>query len=881
MKTFTRLLLNVNRVWHKSLALPFVLLLTFSQSALPQCTAGYNQVTLNWDYLDFLIYTANYTSGNGYLSGVGVAQTQYFAFGPQRLTIAHNYAAANFAGENSTKTGGTADVGTYGAGHQNVQFTGNGQITLTFENEVRNLKFSLLDADASQRFQFTALNASSAAQTVTLTTFAGTVLTVTNNNTTNARTDAAATNAATAAVTANFNVDIPGPVKTVTITVSNTTTSGSDVGQFWLSNIIACSPGSFTSNYYQVSKPFTNQPGYILHAFDKSVYYVNPATGVTKFLFTDAAGPGNINSMAYDPYNKILYYVYSLTGDAANNHKLMKYDVTTKTISTVLADVNTIGIPTTDYVGVESGAAAFYDGKLYLGIETNNSGQNSGREAVIWRIDFTGTTPTRASQVYAMPMDDGAGTLIHDWADFTIFNGVLYDFDGALPTSTPTQTDIYQYDLMTGTATNYNRPAGYIPGQPAVDWNGKIWQLYAYSGTSTAPYIAPYNGDGTIGAHQLITSSPAYTPAIPSLGDAAEAFKPMADYGDAPATYDPSAGDPAVHEYDPNLRLGSTWDDEWATAPSATANGDGADEDGIAVLPVLNYLGMTTYTVNVKVYNNTGANATLAVWLDYNFNGTFEPAEGKIITVATNAAVQTIPVTWTVGVGSPGAAIRTFLRARVSSTAMTTSSINGWMANGEVEDYPVALGALLPEEILSFTAEKKDHQQVKLQWSIADASKVAHFEVERSKDGTNWNTLSTVPATTVSGIYNAIFSYADVNATGGQSFYHVKLVFNDGTISYTDIKSVNFASGNAITGISPNPAVDYTKLTFHSEAKAPATVQITDLSGKQLMVKTVTATPGDNIVTLTDLSNFPAGLYFVRVNLAGTISNQKLLISRN
>lgn len=878
MKTFTRLLLSYSRMWHKSLALPFALVLCFSQSARPQCATGYNQVTLNWDYLDFLIYTANYTSGNGYLANIGVAQTQNFAFGTQRLTIGHNYAATNFSGENTTKTGSAADAGTYGAGHANVQFTGNGQIVLTFENEVRNLKFSILDADASQRFMFTATNAATVAQTVTLSTFTGTVLTVNNNNTTNARVDGPATNVATASITANFNVDIPGPVKTLTMTVSNTTTSGSDAGSFWLSNIIACSAGSFPTGYFQVSKPFNGQPGYILHAFDKSVYYVNPANGVTKLLFTDASGPGNINSMAYDPYNKILYYVYSLTSSPATNRALMKYDVTTETISTVLADINTIGVPTTTYAGVESGAAAFYNGSLYIGIESSNNSNNSGREAVIWRIDFNGSNvPYRASQAYALPVDDG--DLIHDWADFTINNGVLYDFDGAGVT---TETDVYQYDLMTGTATNYHLPSGWTPGQPAVDWNGNVWQLYAYSGTGTAPYVAPYNGNGTIGARTSITSNPAFTPAIPSLGDAAEAFKPKADFGDAPATYDPVTVDPAVNEYDPNLRLGNTWDDEWASSPTAVANGDGADEDGVASVPVLNYFGTVNYTVNVKVFNNTGVAATLGAWLDYNFNGIFDPGEAKIISVPSNAAIQTIPVNWNVWVGDPGTALRTFLRVRVSGGgAMTASGMTGYFGTGEIEDYPVSLGLLLPKEILAFDAEKKEQQQVKLQWTVADISVLKQFEIERSRDGSNWQLLATVPASSTANTINYQFNYLDTKGLNGQSFYRVRLVFSDGTASYTDIKSITIQGPNAIINISPNPATTFANITFRSTTAAQATVLLFDYSGKQLVNKTVMVAPGDNNIQLNNLSGLSAGLYFVKVKLGETISNQKLLISRD
>ena len=105
---------------------------------------------------------------------------------------------------------------------------------------------------------------------------------------------------------------------------------------------------------------------------------VNPANGASKLLVYRSQVVISIQWVMI-PYNRILYYVYSLTGNAGANTALKKYDVDTKTISTVLADIRTIGIPlvtlsggSTVYgTGVESGAASFYNGSLFLGIETS------------------------------------------------------------------------------------------------------------------------------------------------------------------------------------------------------------------------------------------------------------------------------------------------------------------------------------------------------------------------------------------------------------------------------------------------------------------------------------------------------------------------------
>src|SRR5437762_6665974 len=140
-----------------------------ASASFSQCPTGYTQAVLNWDYLDFFVYTGNYTSANGYLSSNAQSQTQNFAFGPQRVTITHNFADAASLGENALHTG---DAGSYASG-EDLNFNANGTITFTFENEVQNVKFSIYDLDNSQNVTVTAVNASSVSKPIVLSKATG------------------------------------------------------------------------------------------------------------------------------------------------------------------------------------------------------------------------------------------------------------------------------------------------------------------------------------------------------------------------------------------------------------------------------------------------------------------------------------------------------------------------------------------------------------------------------------------------------------------------------------------------------------------------------------------------------------------------------------
>lgn len=883
-----------------------------NSSVNAQCT----NVSLNWDYLDYFSYTNNYTSAQGYLSSNLLSKTQSFAFGTQRVTIAHTYADGNSLGENGNNT---AESGSYGAG-DDVQFIGNGSITITFDNSVSNLKFSLYDVDRNQRIQFNAVNGGTPVA-INLSKVSGSIVSFTNNGTTTARVDANNTTVSNTNTDGTVNVSVAGPVTQLTLTISNTGTcssscgtGGSEDGSFFLSDITACSNGSFATNYYSISRPFTGQSAYVLVAIDRSIYMVNPTDGNAKLMFTDNTTPFgpitssnkcNINSFAYDPYKRILYYVYSLTDDPGINRMLRKYDFNTGTISTVLSDITSttygtgVGIPLVTStsgisnrgIGLESAGAAFYDGVLYLGVETTNKSSatstlsTSARETVIWKIEFDASDiPYRASQLYALPVDNGSGTLTHDWSDFVINNGVLYDFDGARATTGSPETDIYQMDLLTRSVVNYDNPQTtypitserFVPGQVSIDWSGTIYNITTtdVTGSTISPYIAAYNAStGRIGTKFNITNPS--IPASPSVGDAGEAFRPLADFGDAPSTYDTDPWSPALHEYDANLHLGATFDVEWNKTSSSNADADGSDEDGITGTLTVG-TGTTSFSFPVSVYNNTGANATLVAWIDLNKDGVFQSTEGKSYTVASSSSQQSVTIGWSsVNVSAPVGS-KIFLRVRLTSASngMTTSSPSGYFSNGEVEDYPVNVSLVLPGNI-TFSASKLNNSSAELVWSSTNELNTLKYIVQRSADGINFENLYEINPGASYGSYKFI----DTKPYKPETFYRVVSKNNNTSDQFTNTAMLTFKQISTIA-ISPNPASNYVYVDVASVSGGEASISVIDMKGQVIHVQKQLLFSGNNKVNLSGIEKLNNGLYRVVVQLNSEILTTSLIISK-
>ncbi|MBL7743112.1 MAG: T9SS type A sorting domain-containing protein [Chitinophagaceae bacterium] len=838
-----------------------------------QCT----NTVIDWDYREF--FAQNNATIRTYVS-LAQSQSQVFALGANKLTITHNYTtSSSIAGENNTHTG---SAGSYGSG-ADVEFTGNGTVTFTFHSSVTDVKFSLYDIDRNQRVQFGATDGATA-RNIILSKVSGSIISFTNNGTTTARADAVNTTVANSSTDGTVNVYIAGPVTQVTMTISNTGTcsfscggGGTETGQFWISDIAACSAGSFPNNYYAASQPFTGMPSYVLAVMTDSVYYLDPLTGKAKFLFADI-GPGNLNSMAYDPYNRYIYYTYSLTGSGGtvnqNEKALRRYDCNMDTFGVVVPNINTMGIPTFEQ-GVESGAAAFYNGNLYLGVE----GGSSSTESIIYRVEMNASSyPVAFSQVYGQAAQSGS-TRLHDWSDFGLNNGTLYDFDAGVAAS-GVNKDFFTQDLLTGVVTNYAPVGTLVPRQVSIDWTGQLYNVGSPAATAKGT-IAPYNGTDNVNYALEDTITLNGVKVIGSWGDGAEAFRPFCDFGDAPASYDPDLLSPAVNERDVNLRLGASLDVELSKTASGLANADGADEDGIATVTIL-ATAWSTYHVEVSVYNNTGSNATLIGWLDYNGNGVFESGEASAIeTVASAGAQQNVYLSWTGISSSLAAGTYTYLRVRLASATpgMTAANATGWFDNGETEDYRVPVqNTVLPVNLISFTAKVIGNSKVKLSWSANEEMNFRGYEIECSSNKTNWENLVFIQP----GRGNTTqkdYEFIDNDPYKEITYYRLKVQEANGSSCYSKVREVKITSGTLLITLAPNPATDHTAIMIDNANGQTVYISITDVKGNKVFYRKVLIS-GEHYLADIPVQVWLPGTYFVSVKTNHISVNKKLAVQR-
>jgi gliding motility-associated-like protein len=173
------------------------------------------------------------------------------------------------------------------------------------------------------------------------------------------------------------------------------------------------------------------------------------------------------------------------------------------------------------------------------------------------------------------------------------------------------------------------------------------------------------------------------------------------------------------------LRLGSIAGD--ADAVSMTDdNLQGQDEE--AITSFRDYNGNGTYDITVPLRNNTGKNAYLSGWFDYNRNGVFEIHESVNVVVPPNATVATLSWTSLPEGFVTGRVAQYGIRLRLSSDQQSVSTATGFAPDGEVEDYLVSIKAPCAANINTLsnmvlcagrTAQLNASGGVKYQWTPA------------------------------------------------------------------------------------------------------------------------------------------------------------------
>ena len=217
-------------------------------------------------------------------------------------------------------------------------------------------------------------------------------------------------------------------------------------------------------------------------------------------------------------------------------------------------------------------------------------------------------------------------------------------------------------------------------------------------------------------------------------------------------------------------------------------------------------------------------------------------------------------------------------------SATTGTAALGGLTSNLVSDFsPFTLASTscgasnpLPVELLSFTAQKKS-KGVLLEWETATEVNNAFFQIERSRNGKEFDAISKVEGIGNSDITQS-YQLLDENPGSGINYYRLKQVDFDGAFEYHPIVSVDMGPiKEASLQLFPNPSIDKVTVILPSEVEGEADLVIYNALGQLVKTTTIDLVKGNNNTEL-DVQDLAKGRYTLVVNYAGQRLTQAPLI---
>jgi hypothetical protein len=175
----------------------------------------------------------------------------------------------------------------------------------------------------------------------------------------------------------------------------------------------------------------------------------------------------------------------------------------------------------------------------------------------------------------------------------------------------------------------------------------------------------------------------------------------------------------------------------------------------------------------------------------------------------------------------------------------------------------VSCNITLPTHLVEFKGQKKD-KTVFLNWTTVGEENVNYYELQRSIDGTKFETIALVFS--IGGQRNE-YNYTDRHPYFGMNHYRLKMVDKDGQFTYSPVVTARFDQdlpGDVV--VAPNPVVtNNIRIRMTGLAKGTYKIELRNTAGQLMQSKTVKISQYDQTETMTRSTTTSSGVYWLSV----------------
>lgn len=187
----------------------------------------------------------------------------------------------------------------------------------------------------------------------------------------------------------------------------------------------------------------------------------------------------------------------------------------------------------------------------------------------------------------------------------------------------------------------------------------------------------------------------------------------------------------------------------------------------------------------------------------------------------------------------------------------------------------------LPVQLSSFNVIKHDEKAV-LKWTTSSEEHIRNFEVTRSYDGINFETIGSVSAV---GFSDRLLNYEFIdhnpqNPNSSNVFYQLKVIESSQKVYFSSMVQIKLEPA-AITqtfSVFPNPAIDKIQLEMNAQFDQIVMITIMDANGQ--LVRNIIEPSMNGKSFEIDIQELKNGLYFIDITDINGLSASKKFLKR-
>jgi photosystem II stability/assembly factor-like uncharacterized protein len=174
----------------------------------------------------------------------------------------------------------------------------------------------------------------------------------------------------------------------------------------------------------------------------------------------------------------------------------------------------------------------------------------------------------------------------------------------------------------------------------------------------------------------------------------------------------------------------------------------------------------------------------------------------------------------------------------------------------------------LPVTLESFTGEAKGVNN-QLTWVVDQEYDLWYYDLERSKDGTNFEKVTTINARNSTS--QTTYSYNDPVPGNTSYYYRLKSVDRDKSYTYSNVIFISRKDAKEDVRVIGNPFTSALNIKLTLSQNEQVKISLFDAGGKLLKKEQAPMNAGQSMYALQGLDHLPAGVYYVEA----IINNQR------